>query len=521
MLPRSLRGWEGPDDLGNAVLVIGTGPVGLAVRSALRRLGRPVVLLEAGGESATRDSGHNAGTALGLPFTGLAGRARGLGGNAGLWAGQSMRFHASDFERRPWVDESGWPIGYDTLAPWYAEAERFLGISADEYHADTWRRFGLEPGLLPAVDVETRFSIFAEQPDVWRRDRATIEHDPGTEVLFDALASGFLVEDGRVRGVHARSHGGDERTLRAAAVVVATGAIEAARLLMLPSSTAPRGLVGGNPHVGAHFQDHPHGAIAAVQARDDETARRVVDWFTVFHRRGVRLLPKLTRSIEAQAADEVLNACAVPVYEWPPGSLFDRMRSVQASVLGRRVSDGITDAFRAAAADPRELLAYGLGRARGRSYAGLQPRKLLLQVYLEQDPATASRVGLTAETDAWGLPSVTVDWRLEERERRTAERMIVALDRFFRTWGVGGVAAEPQLSGADWRVAFADNQHHAGTTRMSGDPSGGVVDRDCRVWGTDNVWVAGGGVFPTSSYANPTLTMIAIGMRVARSVAAA
>lgn len=432
-----------------------------------------------------------------------------------------MRFHAADLMKRPWIDESGWPIGYDTLSPWYAEAERFLGISADDYHADTWRRFGLEPGLLPGAGIEARFSVFAEQPDLWHRDRAAIEQDPGTEVLFDALACGFLVEDGRVRGVHVRTHAGEQRTLRAAAIVVATGAIEAARLLLLPSPSAPLGLGGGNPHVGAHFQDHPHGAVAVVEPKDAAAARQVVDWFTVFHRRGVRLLPKLTRSIEAQEADGVLNACAVPVYEWPSGSLFDRMRGVQAAVLGRRVSDSLVDAVRAAASDPAELLAYGLGRARGRSYSGLHPQRVLLQVYLEQDPATASRIGLARDTDPWGLPSVTVDWRLGERERRTADRMIGALDRFFQAWGIGSVAVEPQFAGDDWRVALADNQHHAGTTRMSGDPSSGVVDPDCRVWGTDNVWVAGGGVFPTSSYANPTLTMIAIGLRVARAVAAA
>lgn len=519
MRPQSLDSWTGSDDLGDAVLVIGSGPVGLAVRSGLRRLGRRVVLLEAGGADATRDSAYNAGGSVGLPFSGLGSRARGLGGNSALWAGQCMRFHVADLAPRPWLDQSGWPIGYDTLAPWYGEAERFLEVSADDYQAVSWRRFGLDPDTLPDEGVETRFSVFAGEPDLWRRERGGIERDPGTEVLYDAVAAGFLVEDGRVRGVEVRSPGGARRTLRAAAVVVATGAIEAARLLLLPTESAPRGLADGNPHVGAHFQDHPHGAVAAIDPVDEAAARRVVDWFTLFHHRGVRLLPKLTRTIEAQAADQVLNACAVPVYEWPPGSLFDRMRGVQAAVLGRRVSNGMLDAVRAAAAEPGELLAYGLGRARGRSYAGLRPQRLLLQLYIEQDPATDSRVALGEERDASGLPVVTVDWRLGERERHTALSMVSALDRFFRAWGVGGAAAEPALLGDDWRSSLADNQHHAGTARMSTDPAHGVVDTSCRVWGTDNVWVAGGAVFPTSSYANPTLTMIAMGLRVARAVA--
>lgn len=521
MLPVSIDAWTGGDDLGDAVLVIGTGPVGLAVRSGLRRLGRRVVLLEAGGDRASTDSAHNAGGVLGLPFSGIAGRARGLGGNSALWAGQCMRFHAADFERRPWVAQSGWPIGYDTIGPAYAEAERFLGVSADDYHAVSWRRFGLDPDTLPDRQIDARFSVFASEPDVWRRDRAAIERDTGTEVLFDARASGFLVQDGRVRGVHVRSRAGHDRILRAAAVVIATGAIEAARLLLLPSESAPRGLADGNPHVGAHFQDHPHGSIASVRPADAAAARRVVEWFTLFHRHGMRLLPKLTRSIEAQARDEVLNACAVPVYEWPQDSLFDRMRGAQEAVLGRRVSTGLKEALDAVTRNPGELLRYGAGRARGRSYAGLLPRRVLLQVYLEQDPATSSRVALAPELDVSGLPAVTVDWRLGDLERRTAESMVAALDEWFRAWGIGPAVLEPSMSGEGWRRSFADNQHHAGTTRMSGSPSEGVVDAECRVWGTDNVWVAGGGVFPTSSYANPTLTMVAVGLRVARSVASA
>lgn len=519
MTPRSLDAWGGSDDFGDAVLIVGSGPVGLAVRDFLRRRGRRVVLVEGGGLTATTDSAQNAGRSTGAPFGGIAGRAHGLGGNSGLWAGQSMRFHASDFERRAWVDGSGWPIGYDTVSPWYAEAERFLGVSADDQHAAAWHRFGIDPADLPDDGIETRFSVFAEEPDVWRRDRGSIDRDPGTVVLFDALATGFLVEDGAVRGVHVRSGSGARRVLRAAEFVLAAGAIEAARLMLLPSASAPRGLANGNDHVGRHFQDHPHGAVAEVLPRDAAAARRIVDRFALFHRRGVRLLPKLTRTIEAQAADRVLNACAVPVYEWPPGSLFDRMRGAQAAVLGRRLSTGALDAIRAASADPGELLGYAAGRARGRSYSGLRPRRILLQVYLEQDPATASRVVLGSTVDLRGLPSVEVDWRLDDFELRTARAAVTALDGFFRDWGVGRVQPDPVLGQEGWRSALADNQHHAGTARMSTSPSGGAVDPLGRVWGARNAWVVGGAVFPTSSYANPTLTMIALGLRTARAIA--
>ena len=97
-------------------VVIGAGPVGMAVTTGLRRRGVPVTLIESGPAVSTAASELNDGDILGLPFTGTFKRGRGVGGGTSQWAGQCIRFHAADFEKRDWVDGSGWPIGYDDLA---------------------------------------------------------------------------------------------------------------------------------------------------------------------------------------------------------------------------------------------------------------------------------------------------------------------------------------------------------------------------------------------------------------------
>ena len=62
---------------------------------------------------------------------------------------------------------------------------------------------------------------------------------------------------------------------------------------------------------------------------------------------------------------------------------------------------------------------------------------------------------------------------------------------------------------------FVGGLHHMGTTRMHADPRHGVVDADSRVHSVDNLYVAGSAVFPTSGYANPTLTIVALAIRLA------
>jgi choline dehydrogenase-like flavoprotein len=50
---------------------------------------------------------------------------------------------------------------------------------------------------------------------------------------------------------------------------------------------------------------------------------------------------------------------------------------------------------------------------------------------------------------------------------------------------------------------------------MAADPRDGVVDRGCRVFGTENLFIAGSAVFPTGGWSNPTLTLLALGYRLA------
>lgn len=128
-------------------------------------------VLESGPEIASSVSEFNDGDVTGLPFTGILQRGRGLGGGTSQWAGQCIRFHAADFEARDWVNESGWPLGYDDLVPFYSEAEQFFDVNSDGYLARVWRDFGLEPGGLVDTDVLVRFSVFARDPQVFDRDR--------------------------------------------------------------------------------------------------------------------------------------------------------------------------------------------------------------------------------------------------------------------------------------------------------------------------------------------------------------
>jgi choline dehydrogenase-like flavoprotein len=169
-------------------------------------------------------------------------------------------------------------------------------------------------------------------------------------------------------------------------------------------------------------------------------------------------------------------------------------------------------------ADLDDALADVYHRFRGMPHPApmLESDRLSLVIHVEQAPDPENRITLSEEPDALGLPRARLRWGLGELERRTAERVSRLIGEELGRLGRGRLRLDDWLLAPEvpWpRVSI--KCHHIGTTRMSDDPRQGVVDRNCRVHGIENLWIAGSSVFPTSGFANPTLTILALTLRLA------
>jgi choline dehydrogenase-like flavoprotein len=135
----------------------------------------------------------------------------------------------------------------------------------------------------------------------------------------------------------------------------------------------------------------------------------------------------------------------------------------------------------------------------------------------ETAPDPANRVTLSDERDELGQPRARLQWRPGSAERTTVAQTMLLVAAEFGRLGVGRIRLNELLleDDARWSENLSWFGHHMGTTRMSETPRTGVVDADCRVHGLDNLYIAGSSVFPTSSYANPTLTLLALSLRLA------
>jgi choline dehydrogenase-like flavoprotein len=140
-----------------------------------------------------------------------------------------------------------------------------------------------------------------------------------------------------------------------------------------------------------------------------------------------------------------------------------------------------------------------------------------LDFHAEQSPQRDSRVTLGRQTDPLGMQRLHVDWRYSELDIRTVATGFALLRQEFEESGLGDLKLDPNEADIEAVVRRdgAYGGHHIGTVRMGDSAATGVVDRNCRVFGVNNLFIAGSAVFPTSSQANPTLTIVAMALRLA------
>lgn len=507
----------------DVTVVVGAGAAGLALALDLERRGMPVLLLESGGSTTPPPGGEevdplNTGEVSGLRYQGLTGaRARGIGGSTSLWHGQCTRLHAEDLAPRPWVPGSGWPFSVEELERWYPAAEDWFGLSGRGYGPERWAE---HPDLAPVAWSGDRllddFTEYAPSTHAGARHRRHLRRSRLITVAEHATVARVIVEGSRAVGVEVRP--GPARSLRVAAprTVLCAGALENARLLML-SDPDGVGLGLGRAQTGRYLQDHPVVRTARVLPLH---ARWLQDRYSPLHSGRQRVYPKVRLSPAAQREHRLLDAAAVLAHEQPDDPSRAAARRLLTAARRRQLPPGavgdLARVARASAPISRDLWRRSV---RGLS-TGRAATSVWVDVWLEQTPDARSRVSLATSTDPLGLRRAVVHWRLGEAEVRTSRTMTSWLADDLRRTGVAAVRELAPMHDDDaWGAAVTDAWHPSGTTRASLAPADGVVDPAGAVHGVGGLFVTGASTFPIAGYANPTLTIVALALRLADHLA--
>lgn len=494
---------------GPRVVVIGAGAVGLYAAGQLAARGQDVVVIEAGKPDLGRFAADSY-TVAGRPHAGIRlGRARTLGGTTTLWGGQLVEFQPHDFNGRSWLPDSAWPISYDEIAPYYRPTYLNLGISPRVLDDnEVWRGVSTDRPSL-GTDFEVFFTRWLAIPNFAEIFAAQIQKDERLSVLTGHAATGFRGTAGRVQAVRVTDEKGKSSWIEADTVILAAGTIENARLLLHtaadPAWDAPW---SRNPNPGRHFQDHLGGRIGSFHPVEK---RQFFRMFSNITYAGHKFQPKV------RPVDEVLES--TPIYNTQIFFGFESEISehlvflkqfLRAALYGRKPA-GIGDFFRKATQLSRYLVPLMWKYAWEHRVFVPSTAKIIVHAQAEQSPCAESTIRIDRSVlDANGLPRVILDWRLSGGDLESLREFAVRLRAAFEAAGIGELRIEEDLLALNpaFLSRMGDTYHQAGGTVMGTSEQDGVVDRDLRVFGTENVYVTGAGIFRTASNANTTFTAL-------------
>ncbi|MEB3358008.1 MAG: GMC family oxidoreductase [Synechococcales bacterium] len=504
------------------ICIVGGGAAGITIAKELLNKSYKVCILESGGTEADPASQElGKGKSVGVPYFQVIDDKsfdRYLGGNTNRWASFCRPFDEIDFEKRDWVPHSGWPFTRKELEPYYERAQVVLKLKHPfNYETDYLSQQVTDPVFKPlpleGEEIETKMWQFHFPILRFGEDyRANLETSSNTDVYLYANVIEIETNDAgkEITRLKVACLDGKQFWAQAKIFVLAMNGIETPRIMLASNKQQTAGIGNQNDLVGRFFMEHPH-----------------------FHRSGLVLVPDLnaypglytpeakqfetmgalspTRRFQEQ--EKILNYSATldPTLRFWPNS---------------NMTDGFISSLTAVVKDLRglpERLLVKLGRKPRRQ----MNRAVLLDITTrsEQAPNPDSRVLLSRDLDPLGVPRYEVDWRLTALDKRTVLRTQQAIAEALGRSGLGRMKIEFSQDldedSAPWDPSqtedcyFEGGWHHMGTTRMHDDPKQGVVDANCKVYGTENLFIAGSSLFPTGSYANPMLTLIALAIRLA------
>lgn len=472
------------------VCICGAGVAGITLALNLSR-NLNVLLLEAGGFDFSAESQSiYEGETVGRDFYELtAGRLRYFGGTSNHWGGDCRPLDSYDFERKSYLPFSGWPISQSDLSPYLKSAESILDLPEDL----AWNKPQgfIEETISSSQDFVSANLSTSPPTRFGQKYRAAIEGQANITCCLNANVTELRLSDDHSKLDYCKivSYSGAAFQARAKIFVLACGAIENARLLLNANQQVSAGIGNQNDLVGRFFADHLFAQAAEFILEDDVVGR-------------VEGRP-FGDSFKGRLKQHICN--------------FDWTREAAENFRGRRfclsdIRHGFAPSQRFMERD--QILNFGL-RVALRAPGHEHDTDGIVVLCSEQAPNPLSRVTLASTVDQFGMRKTKLDWRLSEIDLRTMQCAVFRFGEVFADLDLGRVRVQNWLSSDPVVFTNGPGHHHMGTTRMAESPESGVVDGFQKIFGTDNFYVAGSSVFTTGGYANPTLTIVQMTLRLA------
>ncbi len=448
------------------VAIVGAGAAGITLAMQLGKKKMKVALIEGGDYDYSEESQeiYNAKT-IGDPYYDLdATRLRFFGGSTNHWGGWCRTFDPIDFKRGYLGEEFKWPINLGELDSYKNEACNILEIS------NNFNDFSIKDSNIRQID-------FHFSPPVRFREKYfdRLINNKQVNVFINSNFIDVQGDNRKLTAVKLRSYTFKNKIVKAKKFIFAMGGIENSRYLLWLQNLYGDKLFANSPALGRYWMEHPHFLLG--QALVDKS--KVSGYY-------------YSISAETQKKHNILN-CGF------------RVEHYDEKITKKLI---------------REVLC--LAPNLGKKLVNLADKNLvcgaMLRAAWEQAPNFENKITLDSETDKFGIQKPILNWKKKPLDRKT---MIKSVEEFNK-WLIDSDNGRVQL--VDWIAQEGDyptddqllgGHHHMGGTRMHKNLKYGVVDSNCKVHGSENLYIAGSSIFTTGGHNNPTLPIVQLSLRLA------
>ena len=484
------------------ICIVGTGPAGLSIAMDWNNTPYKVILLEGGGldyDDQVQDL--YAGKTTGQKYYPLKStRLHYFGGTSNHWSGYCSPMDTLDFEKRDWIPHSGWPIKKTDLDPFYAKAQPILDLGPYEYDTAYWQQ--QDPALkslLPANPaVCNKVWQFSPPTRLGKKYGDDIKSSKNIHLytysnLVDINANEQV---SAIKTLTVTNFTGKRHTVKAKHFVLACSTVQNARILLANNKQAPHGLGNDNDLVGRFFMEHMQIKSAWLYLPTPDPMKLYsIDPGVTKMRCELAITPETQQKYKILSGTASLSPLGIAknskssIETWnndDPRKSLENFRTVNGAARKKAIPT------------PTGSNVY------------------MLSTRIEQAPNPDSRITLDSEKDPLGMPRSILHWELTPFEKRSVRKLYELIGQQVGAAGVARLQLMEHLEDPNdnsWPDFTSGGWHHMGTTRMSDDPHTGVVDADCKMHGLANLFIAGASCFVTAAAPNPTLTIVALSLR--------
>lgn len=492
------------------ICIVGTGAAGLSV--ALEWMNTPykVVLLEGGGfeyEERIQDMYNGKGT--GQKYYPLkSSELHYFGGTTGHWGGMCSMFDPIAFKKRDWVPLSGWPFTQDDLIPFYKRAHTNLDIGEFDFDLANWQKKDPSLVAMPLDEdvVWNKVWRFSPPTRFGKKYKETIVNAKNIHLYTYAKVVDIVANENvsSIKQVVIKNYAGKTHKVSAKIFVFACAGIQNARILLAANKQAPKGLGNDNDVVGRYFMEHPELKSAELWL-NKESSLNLYLYAPPKTQAELAIMPKkqeefqILNGISSFTPADIARKTPPFIKMWSTDDPRKNQKQVEQAVY-KAGGNRVTRFFKSLKEDKKTFQSFQV------------------VIRLEQAPNPLSRVTLSTDKDELGIPRASLNWAFTSLEKKSILKIYETIGQQVGAAGLGRVKLLDDLLDAPGDTlpdSTSGGWHHMGTTRISTDPKVGVVDGDCKIHGIDNIYMAGSSCFPTGGGVNPTLTIVALSIRLA------